>query len=76
MLGLKLQKMNLPQLAAFQFMTVIKDGNNRYINQSLEKLSQVADRLNDDSLLNYAYSKVKIDNFPHNQRDRLFLRIP
>lgn len=74
-LGLTLQKMNLPQLAAFQYMTVVKDGNSHYANQALEKLSQVADRLNDDSLLNYAYSKIKIDNFPRSQRDRLFLRI-
>lgn len=74
-LGLTLQKMNLPQLAAFQYMSVVKAGNSKYVNQSLEKLSQVADRLNDDSLLNYAYSKVKIDNFPRSQRDRLFLRI-
>jgi hypothetical protein len=75
LLGLTLQKMNMPQLAAFQYMTVVKDGNSKFANQALEKLSQVADRLNDDSLLNYAYSKVKIDNFPRSQRDRLFLRI-
>jgi hypothetical protein len=75
MLGLTLQKMNLPQLAAFQYMTVVKDGNSQFANQALERLSQVADRLNDDSLLNYAYSKIKIDSFPRTQRDRLFLRI-
>jgi tetratricopeptide (TPR) repeat protein len=74
-LGLTLQKMNLPQLAAFQFMSVVKDGNSHYAGQALEKLSQVADILNDESLLNYAYSKIKIDNFPHSQRDRLYLRI-
>lgn len=74
-LGLTLQKLNLPQLAAFQYMTVVKDGNSRYAGQSLEKLSQVADALNDDSLLNYAYSKIKIESFPGSQRDRLFLRI-
>jgi tetratricopeptide (TPR) repeat protein len=74
-LGLTLQKMNLPQLAAFQYMTVVKDGSTSYAGQALDKLAQVADQLGDDSLLNYAYSKIKIDNFPRSQRDRLYLRI-
>src|SRR5262249_28065705 len=55
-LGLTLQKMKLPQLAAFQYISVVKDGNSHYATQALEKLSQVADKLEDDSLLNYAYS--------------------
>lgn len=75
MLGLTLQKLNLPQLAAFQFMSVVKDGRTQYANKALEDLSRVADRLGDDSLLNYAYSKVKIEAFPSSQRDRLFMRI-
>ena len=74
-LGLTLKKLNLPQLAAFQFMSVVKEGRQPYANKALEELSNVADGLGDDSLLNYAYSKIKIEAFPHSQRDRLFLRI-
>lgn len=74
-LGLTLQRMDLPQLAAFQFMTIVKEADSNYAAKALERLAMVADRLNDESLLNYAYSKIKIDSFPTSQKDRLYLRI-
>lgn len=75
LLGLMLYQMKLPQVAAFQFISVIKDGNNKYLRQSLEKLSLAADSLGDDTLLNYAISRVKVDDFPRIHRDMLFYRI-
>lgn len=74
-LGLMLYQMKLNQVAAFQFISVVKDGNNRYLKQSLEKLSLAADALGDDTLLNYAISKVKVDEFPRVHRDMLYFRI-
>ena len=75
LLGLMLYQMKMPQVAAFQFISVVKDGKNRYLRQALEKLSLAADSLGDDTLLNYAISRVKVDNFPRVHRDMLFFRI-
>lgn len=74
-LGLTLHQMKLHQVAAFQFIGVIKEGNNKYIKQSLEKLSLAADALGDDTLLNYAISRINVDEFPRVHRDMLHFRI-
>ncbi len=74
-LGLMLYEMKLYQTAAFQFSEVVRHGKNEYIKQSLEKLSLAADTLNDDTMLNYALSKVKIRSFPRIHRDKLRYRI-
>lgn len=74
-LGMTLHQMKLNQVAAFQFIGVIKEGNNRYMKQSLEKLSLAADALGDDTLLNYAISRINVDEFPRVHRDMLHYRI-
>lgn len=74
-LGLNFWKMNLYQLAAFQFISVVKEGDGKYVNLALGKLSLVADKLGDDSLLNYAISRVQVRQFPASQRDMLYFRI-
>ncbi len=74
-LGLTLHQMKLNQVAAFQFIGVVKEGHNNYIKQSLEKLSLAADSLGDDTLLNYAISRVNVDEFPKVHRDMLHFRI-
>lgn len=74
-LGLMLYHMELNQLSVFQFIGVIRKGSGRYLKQSLEKLSLAADALGDDSLLNYAISKVKIKKFPRVHKDMLYYRI-
>jgi tetratricopeptide (TPR) repeat protein len=74
-LGMTLHQMKLNQVAAFQFIGVIKEGNNKYIKQSLEKLSLAADALGDDTLLNYAISRINVDEFPRVHRDMLHYRI-
>ena len=74
-LGMTLHQMKLNQVSAFQFIGVVKEGNNKYIKQSLEKLSLAADALGDDTLLNYAISRVDVDEFPRVHRDMLHYRI-
>ncbi len=74
-LGLMLYQMDLNQTSAFQFINVIRKGQSKYLKQSLEKLSLAADKLGDDSLLNYAISKVKVSEFPKVHRDMLYYRI-
>jgi len=74
-LGMTLHQLKLNQVSAFQFIGVVKEGNNKYIKQSLEKLSLAADSLGDDTLLNYAISRVNVDEFPRAHRDMLHFRI-
>jgi TolA-binding protein len=75
LLGLMLYQMKMNQLAAFQFISVVREGNSRFLSDGLEKLSLAADALGDDALLNYAIARVKADNFPATHRDMLFYRI-
>lgn len=75
LLGLMLYQMKMYQLSAFQFISVIRDGSNKYVSQSLEKLSLAANELGDETLLNYAISRVKAESFPAVHRDMLFYRI-
>lgn len=70
-----LYEMKLNQVSAFQFINIVKSGQPKYIRQSLEKLSLAADYLGDDTLLNYAISKVEANKFPLAHRDMLFYRV-
>lgn len=74
-LGVALMEMKLYQISAFQFVDVIRNGTSRWVKQAIEKLSVVADALGDDTLLNYAVTKVRIDEFPANQRDIIYFRL-
>lgn len=75
LLGVCLMEMKLYQTAAFQFVDVIRNGNNKYTRQAIEKLSIAADELGDDTLLNYAVSKVQLDAFPDKYKDVIFYRL-
>src|SRR5690606_2793610 len=67
--------MKLYQLSAFHFVDVVKEGNPQNIKKALEKLSLAADKLSDETLLNYAMSKVDLADFPREQVDKLRFRI-
>ncbi|MGE3974898.1 MAG: tetratricopeptide repeat protein [Bdellovibrionales bacterium] len=74
-LGLMLYEMRFYQAAAYQFVDVIRVGDNKYMRGALEKLAMAADALNDDTLLNYALSRIRLEEFPTKQRDMLLFRI-
>lgn len=74
-LGLMLMEMKMNQVAAFQFVDVIRTDNPKYTRQAIEKLSLVADNLGDDTLLNYAISKIDLNDVPASSRDMIFFRI-
>ena len=74
-LGVALMELKLYQVAAFQFVDVVRRGDSKYVRQSLEKLSQVADGLGDDTLLNYAITKIRVDEFPAAQKDTVYYRL-
>ncbi len=74
-LGKMLSAMNYSQVAAYQFVDVIRSDNNKYLKKAIEELSIVADSLGDDTLLNYAISKVDVNDFPDNNKDMIYFRI-
>lgn len=74
-MGMTLMQMHLNQVAAFQFIGVIKEGHNPYVKPALQELSIAADSLGDDTLLNYAISRVNVEEFPREHRDMLHYRI-
>lgn len=74
-LGLMFQEMKMYQTAAFQYVDVIRANKSNFVRQALQKLSIVADELNDDTLLNYAIGKINADEFPKANQDMLRFRI-
>ncbi len=74
-LGLCLMEMNLNQAAAFQFVDVIKSGDQRWTRQAIEKLLIVTDRLGDETLLNYAIQRIDVNQVPTQHRDMLYYRL-
>ncbi len=74
-LGLCLMEMNLNQTAAFQFVDVIKSGDQKWTRQAIEKLLVVTDRLGDETLLNYAIQRIDVNQVPTQHRDMLYFRL-
>lgn len=74
-LGLSLMELNLNQIAAFQFVDVIRSSDSRYRKQAIEKLSLVADRLGDETLLNYSILRLNVSEFPSVHQEMLFYRL-
>ncbi|MFN8846748.1 MAG: tetratricopeptide repeat protein [Bdellovibrionales bacterium] len=74
-LGLMLTEMGLNQIAAFQFVDVIRTSNPRYTKLAIDKLATVADELGDDTLINYAMSRVDLEEVPEANRDMVQFRI-
>jgi hypothetical protein len=74
-LGLILMEMNLYQVAAFQFVEVLRNGNNNYSKLCLDKLIIAADYLGDDMLLNYAISKFRLEDLPAENHDMVYFRM-
>ncbi len=76
LLGLMLYQMDLNQLAAYQFIPIIKSkSGSRLLQKSLEKMAVIADTLEDDTILNYSMSKVTVSRFPKSLHNLLFFRI-
>lgn len=74
-MGSALLELKLYQTAAFQFVEVIRNGSSKYVTPSIQKLSMAADALGDDSLLNYAINRVRLDEFPELNKDIIYFRL-
>lgn len=74
-LGTTLIEMKLYQTAAFQFVDVIRLKHPKYSKLAIEKLSIVADSLGDDTILNYAISRVDLNDFPPKLKDMIHFRL-
>ena len=75
LLGLCLMELNLNQVAAFQFVDVIKSTDKKWTRQAIEKLLVATDRLGDETLLNYAIQRIDVASVPQQNRDMLFFRL-
>jgi tetratricopeptide (TPR) repeat protein len=78
-LGRTLQELKLHQVAAFPYYEIIRsegksNPKNKYVRQSLERLTVAADALESDILLNYAVKQINEEDFPASNRDMLFFR--
>lgn len=74
-LGTMLVELKMYQTAAFQFVDVIRSKHPKYSKLAIEKLSVVADTLGDDTILNYAISRVDLNDFPPKLRDMINYRL-
>lgn len=74
-LGMMLTELKLYQVAAFQFIDVIRMNDPKYVKSAVEKLSIVADTLNDDTLLNYAINRLEVDQFQGDNKDMIYFRV-
>ncbi|HWU42656.1 MAG TPA: tetratricopeptide repeat protein, partial [Bdellovibrio sp.] len=74
-LGTMLMELKMYQTAAFQFVDVIRMNHPKYSRQAIEKLSVVADTLGDDTILNYAVSRVDVNDIPQAQKDMIYFRL-
>ncbi len=75
LLGLALMEMNLNQVAAFQFVDVVKSGDARFLKKALEKLFIVTDKLGDETMLNYAIQRIDISSLPASNQELLYYRL-
>lgn len=78
-LGRTLQELKLHQVAAFPYYEIIRsegktNPKNRYVRQSLERLTVAGDSLESDILLNYAVKQIDEEDFPASNRDMLYFR--
>ena len=73
-------EMGLYQVSSFVFYDVIsgevrRGKTTKYLRQSLGKLSFLSNALDSDVLLKYTISKIKVKDFPREQKDLFYLRL-
>lgn len=74
LLGMTLLDQGYYQLAAMQFVDVIRKQNPRFLRQAIDKLTIAADELGDETLLNYALKRINEKEFPASRMDTLYYR--
>jgi tetratricopeptide (TPR) repeat protein len=74
-LGKVLLELKMPQVAAWQFVNVITMNDTKNYHKAVELLLVAADELGDKTILNYAISKIKVNDFPEEHRDMLYFRL-
>lgn len=73
--GLSLMEQNLNQVAAFQFVDVVRSADAKWTKPAIEKLLIVTDKLGDETLLNFALQRVEISQIPASSRELLYYRL-
>jgi tetratricopeptide (TPR) repeat protein len=75
MLSNMLIRLKLYQTAAFQLVDVIRLNHPKYSKLAITKLAIVADVLGDDTILNYAISRVDVNDIPAENKDMIHYRL-
>jgi TolA-binding protein len=75
MLGNALLELKMYNTAAFQLVDVIRKGPGKYTKSAIEKLAIAADALGDETFLNYAISRVQLEDFPEQFKDIIYFRL-
>lgn len=75
LLGVSLMELNLNQIAAFQFVDVIRSADPNWTKPALEKLLFVTDKLGDETLLNFVIQRIEINQIPPANREMLYYRL-
>ncbi|MDW8189688.1 MAG: tetratricopeptide repeat protein [Pseudobdellovibrionaceae bacterium] len=74
LLGLTLMEQGYQQVAAMQFIDVIRRGKNKYVRSALNRLFIIADLLGEDSIIHYAVKKIAGDDPPAMALDPFYFR--
>jgi hypothetical protein len=73
--GVALMEQGLNQVAAIQFVEVIRLGDLTWTKYAIEKLLIVTDRLGDETLLNYALQRIDVEQMPTQNKEMLYYRL-
>lgn len=74
-LGQALEKQGYLQVAAFQYLYLVKNSPKRAAQKGLTRLAIIGDKLNDYSLLNYAIKSLDLAEIPKGSSDAINFRL-
>lgn len=73
-LGVALLRMGLLSSASFQFLSVVKRGNRHYTRLSLERLSEIAARVGNEQIIQFAIQQGGARKVKGKYRDALYFQ--
>ncbi|HPI39185.1 MAG TPA: tetratricopeptide repeat protein [Pseudobdellovibrionaceae bacterium] len=75
MLGVALTHLNLKQIASFQFIQAMDGQQGPIKKSSVQKLSEIAADLGDETLLNYVFNNLQLKDFPETEKEALYFKL-
>lgn len=75
LLGISLASLGYKQIASFQFIQSASLQDSAYKKISVQRLSEMAADLGDDTLLNYVFNNLQLKDFPESEKEALYFRL-